>query len=48
MMLSLGGAGRQNGSLVERVDAAGGWESVLGRIADLGWSKLDIRHPSTT
>ncbi len=42
MFSSEGVAGRQFGSLEERVDAAGGWESMVDRIADMGWSCLNI------
>jgi hypothetical protein len=33
----------QEGGLLERVEAAGGWETVMGRVAELGWKTLDMR-----
>ncbi len=35
----------QEGSLLERVDAAGGWEYVMGKVEELGWTQLDMRPP---
>ncbi len=29
-------------SLLELVEAAGGWEAVTNRIVDWGWTRLDI------
>jgi hypothetical protein len=34
---------REQEGLMERVEAAGGWEYVAGKMAEFNWTKLDIR-----
>jgi hypothetical protein len=33
----------QAGGLEARVEASGGWGTVLGRVGELGWTALDMR-----